>query len=157
MPSFSAEKLKTNLRLAASRMKLQAQKKQNWVANEKLLVGRLLQENKEDNARIKVSHSHAFTSRFCTLLESIAAVILLLSLVFHAVFSLSYSSPRSRSPLHLIAMLTIGILIISVTVFALHSTSSRAPFPFVLSSLSSALRASNHLHPRRPKESCVKK
>lgn len=54
MPSFSAEKLKTNLRLAASRIKLQTQKKQNSVANEKVLVGRLLQDNKEDSARIKV-------------------------------------------------------------------------------------------------------
>ena len=54
MVSFSAEKLKTNLRLAASRMKLQAQKKANWIVNEKVLVARLLMEKKEDNARIKV-------------------------------------------------------------------------------------------------------
>ncbi len=64
MVSFSAEKLKTNLRLAASRMKLQAQKKANWIVNEKVLVARLLMEKKEDNARIKVLFPHPSYDHF---------------------------------------------------------------------------------------------
>lgn len=109
--SFDKSKLKANLKMAMSRMDLLRNKKQNLVKLQKKQIAELLQQQKDESARIKVENiiredyqveSYDILQLFCDLLQTRIQLVAESKTCPHdlkeAVTSLIYAAPRLEVP-----------------------------------------------------------